>query len=114
MVLIVCLFVSFKEEELDGSKDGTVALVAVTGDAATPWSAQQVAIVLEDQIVSTHRCWVDALVILFGLIYALHLEYPQKVKGFFDFLQMILLNLDEGRRQLSPKLQTLKNELDNE
>ncbi|CAL9694944.1 unnamed protein product [Knipowitschia caucasica] len=108
------IFRTCKEEELDGSKDGTVALVAVTGDAATPWSAQQVAIVLEDQIVSTHRCWVDALVILFGLIYALHLEYPQKVKGFFDFLQMILLNLDEGRMQLSPKLQTLKNELDNE
>lgn len=63
-------------------------------------------------MVLSHKNWADALVLLFGLIYALHLEYPAKLNGFFEFIQIILLNLDDGRRQIKPKLLSLKNELE--
>ena len=38
--------------------------------------------------------------------------YPEKLSGFFEFIQVILLDLDDGRKQLKPKLQALKNELE--
>lgn len=76
-----------------------------------PFSPRQVFIELEDQVVMTHHSWTDALVSLFGLIYALHLSYPKKYTGFFEFIQVVLLKLDDERKQLKPKLQTLKNEL---
>ncbi|MEQ2192569.1 hypothetical protein XENOCAPTIV_013789 [Xenoophorus captivus] len=95
--------------------EGAVALVADVDEeevpAGVPFSPRQVFIVLEDQVVMTHPLWTDALVCLFGLIYALHLSYPEKCTGFFEFIQVVLLKLDDGRKQLKPKLQTLKNEL---
>ena len=38
--------------------------------------------------------------------------YPEKLSGFFEFIQVILLDLDDGRKRLKPKLQALKNELE--
>lgn len=43
---------------------------------------------------------------LFGLIYALNLSYPQEWKCTFEFFQKILMNLDG--KKLSPKVQSLK------
>uniref|UniRef100_A0A3P8U843 Uncharacterized protein n=1 Tax=Amphiprion percula TaxID=161767 RepID=A0A3P8U843_AMPPE len=51
----------------------------------------------------------QALCLLFGLICALHLDYPKGMKNTFEFIQKILLNI--GQQKLSPKLQTLKNAL---
>uniref|UniRef100_A0A3Q1IS12 Uncharacterized protein n=1 Tax=Anabas testudineus TaxID=64144 RepID=A0A3Q1IS12_ANATE len=48
-----------------------------------------------------------AMCILFGLAYALHLNYPKSMKGTFQFIQQVLLML--GHSELKPKLQTLKN-----
>ena len=56
-----------------------------------------VSVILEGQVVMSHRSWPDALVILLGLIYALHLNYPEKLSGFFELIQVVLLNLDDGR-----------------
>ncbi len=61
--------------------------------------------IVMDDIVSTSQ----ALCLLFGLIYALHLDYPKGMKNTFEFIQKILLNL--AQQKLSPKLQTLKNAL---
>ena len=69
-------------------------------------------VILEDQVVMTLRSWTDALVVLFSLIYALNLSYPAKLRHFFEFIQVVLLTLDDGRKQLKPKLQALKNELE--
>lgn len=45
----------------------------------------------------------EAICLLFGLIYALHLDYPKGMKKTFEFIQKMLLNL--GQQKLSPKLQ---------
>uniref|UniRef100_A0A8C6UNX2 Sterile alpha motif domain containing 3 n=1 Tax=Neogobius melanostomus TaxID=47308 RepID=A0A8C6UNX2_9GOBI len=96
-------------------EEGTVALISLTDEedvpGGVPFTTKQVFIVLEDQVVMSLDKWTDALLCLFGLIYALHLSYPPKCSGFFEFIQLILLQLDDERRQLKAKLQTLKNEL---
>ncbi|CAL9690314.1 unnamed protein product [Knipowitschia caucasica] len=52
----------------------------------------------------------EAFCLTFGLIYALHLEYPKKMRNTFEFVQRVMLNLN-GVGNLRPKLQTLKNAL---
>lgn len=93
-----------------------MALVAVVDEedvaAGIPFQPFHVSVILEDQVVMSHTSWTDVLVFLFGLIYALHLSYPEKLSGFFEFIQVVLLNLDDGRKQLKPKLQALRNELE--
>lgn len=76
------------------------------------YHSTRVTVILEDQVVVSHKYWAEALVLLFGLIYALHLEYPLKLKCFFEFIQIVLLNLNDGMQQIRPKLQSLKNELE--
>lgn len=51
----------------------------------------------------------EAFHLTFGLIHALHLEYPKKMRYTFEFVQKVMLNL--GGEKLRPKLQTLKNAL---
>ena len=103
------------QDELEANQDGAVALVVVVNEeevpAGVPFETHHVSFVLEDQVVMSHRSWTDSVVIMFGLIYALHLSYPEELSGFFEFIQVVLLNLD-GRKQLKPKLQALRNELD--
>uniref|UniRef100_A0A3B3SBI3 Uncharacterized protein n=1 Tax=Paramormyrops kingsleyae TaxID=1676925 RepID=A0A3B3SBI3_9TELE len=45
----------------------------------------------------------------FGLIYALNLSFPDKLKCTFEFIQKTVMNLS-GQR-LSPKVLALKNKL---
>ena len=42
-----------------------------------PFDPQHVSIILEGQVVMSTRSWTDSLVGLFGLVYALHLSYPE-------------------------------------
>lgn len=51
----------------------------------------------------------NAMCILYGLIYALHLNYPKSMQLTFQFIQQVLLDL--GHSELKPKIQTLKNQL---
>lgn len=51
----------------------------------------------------------QAFCVLFGLIYALHLDYPKCMKNTFSFIQQVMLNLGKG--ELTPKIQSLKNQL---
>ncbi|CAI9615531.1 unnamed protein product, partial [Staurois parvus] len=46
----------------------------------------------------------QALCLFFGLLYALHLEYPKAMKNTFNFIQRAMLGMWENK--LPPKLQT--------
>ncbi|XP_051802174.1 sterile alpha motif domain-containing protein 3-like isoform X1 [Acanthochromis polyacanthus] len=66
------------------------------------------AIILEGRIVMDDlENLPHAMCLLFGLTYALNLEYPQQLKYTFDFIQRVLLSL--GHKSLKPKIQSLKN-----
>lgn len=61
-------------------------------------------IILEGTIVMDKlQHFPQAMCILFGLVNALHLNYPWGMKKTFEFIQWVLHDL--GQKSLSPKLQ---------
>lgn len=98
------------ELELDGVE---VALFTVISDHDTtsPVHYQPVKIsvvIVSDAVFSLPR-FGEAFLVMFGLIYALHLSYPKALTNTLEFTQKILFGLESGK--LSPRLQTLKNDL---
>lgn len=71
--------------------------------------AEKVGIVLESKMVVEFPTYAEAFVMLFALIYAMHLNYPKALANTFDFVQKVLMGLDDGK--LKPRVLTLKNEL---
>lgn len=93
--------------------DASVALLTTVSDDATPspvcYHPVRVSVILEGDVIVNLSRLPDAFLVMFGLIYALHLSYPKGLSNTFEFTQKILLGLDDGK--LPPKLQTLKNDL---
>ncbi|KAK6293328.1 hypothetical protein J4Q44_G00356540 [Coregonus suidteri] len=98
-------------DEPDLGDASVVLLTTVSDDATSPvhYHPVRVSVVLEGDVVVNLPRLADAFLVMFGLIYALHLSYPKGLTNTFEFTQKILLGLDDSK--LSPKLQTLKNEL---
>ncbi|CAL8313157.1 unnamed protein product [Arctogadus glacialis] len=98
-------------DELDLRDASVVLLTTVSDDATSPvhYHPVRVSVVLEGDVVVSLPRLADAFLVIFGLIYALHLSYPKGLTNTFEFTQKILLGLDDSK--LSPKLQTLKNDL---
>lgn len=94
--------------------DTPVGLVMmVTENTAGPicFNVASRAIVVEDDLVmSDIPRFSDAFLLLFGLIYALHLDYPKKLINTFTFIQKVIMGLDDGK-PLKPCLLGLKNDL---
>lgn len=94
--------------------DTPVALVTVVTENTTSpvhFSPASTAIVVEDDLVmSDIPRLADAFALLFGLMYALHLDYPRKLINTFTFIQKVLMGLDDGK-PLKPCLLNLKNDL---
>lgn len=92
MICICTLALPF-QDELEAAQEGAVALVASVNEeeepSGVPFETHHVSIILEDQVVMSQRSWADSLVILFGLMYALHLSYPEKLSSFFEFIQVV-------------------------
>ena len=65
------------------------------------------AIIVEGGIVMDLQNLSQALCVLFGLLYALHLDYPKAMKNTFTFIQRMMLGLQGNK--IPPKLQTFKN-----
>ncbi|KAL2098315.1 hypothetical protein ACEWY4_007522 [Coilia grayii] len=79
-------------------------------DETLPLNLSRVGIILEGNVVIDGLPNLpQAFCVLFGLMYALHLDYPKCMKHTFLFVQQVMLNL--GKSQLAPKIQTLKNQL---
>ncbi|KAL0185717.1 hypothetical protein M9458_017387, partial [Cirrhinus mrigala] len=77
----------------------------------TPYSlhldATSTAIILEGKVVMDDLGNLPkAMCTLFGLMYALNLEYPPVMKNTFDFIQRVILSL--GHKSLKPRIQSLK------
>lgn len=68
-----------------------------------------ISIVLEGEEVIKVGNFPEAFMVLFGLIYALHLTYPKAMKLTFEFVQKVVVGLDDGK--LHPRLLSLRNEL---
>ena len=51
--------------------------------------------------------FADAFVMLFALIYALHLSYPKALANTFEFTQKVLMGLDDEK--MKPRVLSLKN-----
>ena len=98
-------------DEPDLGDASVVLLTTVSDDAISPvnFPPVRISVVLEDDVVVNLPRLADALLVMFGLIYALHLSYLKGLTNTFEFTQKILLGLDDSK--LSPKLQTLKIDL---
>ncbi|CAB1350982.1 unnamed protein product [Coregonus sp. 'balchen'] len=72
------------------------------------WPALRVESQSEVVVIDLPRL-LDAFLVMFGLIYALHLSYPKELSNTFEFIQKILLGLEDGK--LKPRLQALNNYL---
>lgn len=69
-----------------------------------------IGIILEGQVVMEKmQDLPQAMCLLFGLIYALDLNYPKSLANTFDFIQRVLMSM--GQNSLKPKLQSLANQL---
>ncbi|TKS66099.1 Sterile alpha motif domain-containing protein 3 [Collichthys lucidus] len=93
--------------------DTQLALLSVVPDSigSISFSPENISIVIEDEVViSELPRLADAFVVLFGLIYALHLDYPKKLTHTFTFIQKVLMCLDDNK-PLKPCLLSLKNDL---
>lgn len=104
-----------KKDNEDHWRDISVGILIVTDDGPTTsddlhLTSLSSSIILEGGIVLDDiKNLPQALLLVFGLIYALNLEYPKPMKNTLNFIQMVMLGL--GANKLPPKLQALKNGL---
>lgn len=102
----LCCALQTDDEAFQGSIEDTT--VVKTGDATS--KPEDIGIVLEGQMVLRDMDNVAfGAAMLFGLMYALNLNYPADLKYTFEVLQKVVMELDSGT--LSEKAQVLKNRL---
>lgn len=111
---VIVISLSFFQDDTDEPEigDAPVALLTVVSDSAMSpvhYHPVRISVVLESDVMVNLPRLADAFLVMFGLIYALHLSYPKGLTNTFEFTQKILLDLEGGK--LSPRLQTLKNDL---
>uniref|UniRef100_A0A674AS77 Uncharacterized protein n=1 Tax=Salmo trutta TaxID=8032 RepID=A0A674AS77_SALTR len=92
------------------------AIISVIDDdgdvAAVPFHSGRVYVVLEEKVViKDFRCWPDALVCLYGLMYSLQYGYSNCMKNMFGFVQEVLcLDGDRMKPMLPHQLKVLIGE----
>ncbi|XP_036943454.1 uncharacterized protein LOC119013234 [Acanthopagrus latus] len=93
----------------DSYSQTSVGILCI-GQESSQLNPSRVGIILEGTVVMDELANLpQAFFVLFGLIYALHLDYPKCMKNTFHFVQQVMFNL--GKSELAPKIQTLKNQL---
>ncbi|KAL7826779.1 hypothetical protein AOLI_G00319880 [Acnodon oligacanthus] len=87
--------------------DMSVGLLSISNSStdATFFCPERTAVVLEGNMVIELSTLADTFVMLFALMYALHLSYPKELANTFDFTQKILMGLEDGK--LRPRVLTL-------
>ncbi|XP_013889631.1 uncharacterized protein LOC106536841 [Austrofundulus limnaeus] len=103
-------FETTKEVVLANLTVGVLTILLEDGSSTMELQPTSTAVVVEGSIVIDNiKDFPRAVCLLFGLIYALHLQYPKPMENSLKFIQMVMLGL--GNTRLPPKLQTLKNKL---
>ncbi|XP_041951033.1 uncharacterized protein LOC121711464 isoform X2 [Alosa sapidissima] len=113
--MLLDFFKTWNAEDIDlpDLSDTTVAVLIVSNDTVSlvKFGPAIHSIVLEgDIVVCDIAQMTEAFILLFGLIYALHLQYPKKLSYTFNFIQKVVMGLDDLKR-LPPRLLSLKNDL---
>lgn len=98
-----------EEDLLQSAIEKTTMGIFVIKDAADN-EAHDVGIVLEGvTVLQDLDSMAFATSMLFGIIYALNLQYPTKLRFTFEILQKLIMELDGG--ELSIKAQNFKSKL---
>ncbi|KAL0993602.1 hypothetical protein UPYG_G00110380 [Umbra pygmaea] len=97
------------EPELDNVEVGPLTVISDHDTTPVHYHPVRISVIIESNALVSFPRLGDAFLVIFGLIYALHLSYPKALTNTFDFTQKILLGLESGK--LSTRLQTLKNDL---
>ncbi|TRY89327.1 hypothetical protein DNTS_023619 [Danionella cerebrum] len=95
------------------SNTAVCVLTIINENSSSPmhFSPVSAAVIVEDQIVLGEiNTFADAFVLLFGLVYVVHLDYPKKLVHTFTFIQKEVMGLEDGK-PLKPCLNRLKNDL---
>uniref|UniRef100_A0A3Q3NBK1 PB1 domain-containing protein n=1 Tax=Mastacembelus armatus TaxID=205130 RepID=A0A3Q3NBK1_9TELE len=112
-VTLLCYCVQMVETDEPNTDDIPVGLLSIsTTTSATDvafFVPERTAVVLEGNTVIECTTLSDAFVTLFALIYALHLSYPKDLANTLNFIQKVVMGLDDGK--LRPRVLSLKNEL---
>ncbi|CAB1438715.1 unnamed protein product [Pleuronectes platessa] len=108
-VNLVREFVAEDEAIFEGAiEETTVGIYVVKHDATS--QPEDIGIILEgQQILRDLNNVALAAAMLFGLMYAMNLNYPPELKYTFEVLQKVVMELDGNT--LSKKTQVLKNRL---
>nr|XP_054592781.1 sterile alpha motif domain-containing protein 3-like [Nothobranchius furzeri] len=105
-----CLDTEPVEDQINSMKMGI--LTVIEDDVATVQSSPNIrffAVVLEEQIVVDEVSDLPtAFALLFGLIYALNMDYPKELKYTFETIQKVFMCLDP---KCSARVQSFKNKL---
>ncbi|KAI5630554.1 hypothetical protein C0J50_10128, partial [Silurus asotus] len=89
----------FDTDDNDLYRQTPVGLLFI-GEENLKLNPSKVEIILEGNVVMDDL--PQAFCVLFGLTYALHLDYPKYMKNTFCFVQQVMLNL--GKNELAPKI----------
>ncbi|KAI5608180.1 hypothetical protein C0J50_12301, partial [Silurus asotus] len=97
------------ENDEEGQAEQTMRVLLIHNPMADD-DPVDVSIVIEGiQVISRCEYKTKACMLLMGLIYALNLEYPKKLKNTFEVFQKLFLELDGGK--CLKKVHSLKIEL---
>lgn len=102
----------FAVDDEDAYKRIPIGILAIHHDgvAQHPLNPSSLGVVLEGNVVMDNiNNLPQAMCLLFGLTYALHLNYPKCMVNTFQFVQQVFLGL--GRKELKGKVLTLTNQL---
>uniref|UniRef100_A0A3B3I240 Uncharacterized protein n=2 Tax=Oryzias latipes TaxID=8090 RepID=A0A3B3I240_ORYLA len=101
---------SMDEDSINDAIEETCVGIYVLKEQASSAEGKDIGVVLEGiKLLQNLENVPMAVAMLFGLMYALNLSYPQNLRYTFEVLQKIIMELNEG--ELSNKVRALKNRL---
>ena len=106
---MLCIFV-FQPSATEDAENNIVDTVMGIHTVHQFEEPDDIGVVIEGvKVLNNVRSATMAFIMLFGLIYALDLSFPDNLKYTFEFVQKIIMNLDGHR--LNTKIEQLKIKL---